>query len=57
MIKGTEAIQQAYEEAVIAVVEATNCEQEEAALVVETVVNLIYELIKFTGDFYATHKH
>ena len=57
MIRGIDVIQQAYEDAVIAVVEATGCEQEEAAAAVEKIVELIYQLSKLTGDFHANHKH
>ena len=50
-------VQHAYELAVEAVMETTNCDELDASAAVERIVELIFLMIKFNGDFDATHKH
>lgn len=50
-------VQHAYELAVEAVMDTTNCDQLDASAAVERIVELIFLMIKFNGDFDATHKH
>ena len=54
---GIEQIQHAYELAVEAVMEATNCDELDASAAVERIAELIFLTIKFNGDFDATRKH
>jgi hypothetical protein len=58
MIREVDMIQQAYEDAVFAVMDATNCEEQEAAAAVEKIVELMFRVTQLThGDFNATSKH
>lgn len=50
-------VQHAYELAVEAVMETTNCDELDASAAVERIVELIFLMIKFNGDFDATRKH
>ena len=50
-------VQHAYELAVEAVMETTNCDELDASAAVERIVELIFLMIKFNGDFDATIKH
>ena len=50
-------MQHAYELAVEAVMEATNCDELDASAAVERIAELIFLTIKFNGDFDATRKH
>ena len=50
-------VQHAYELAVEAVMEATNCDGLEASAAVERIVELVFLMIKFNGEFDATIKH
>ena len=50
-------VQHAYELAVEAVMDTTNCDQLDASAAVERIVELIFLMIKFNGDFDATRKH
>ena len=50
-------VQHAYELAVEAVMEATNCDELEASAAVERIVELVFLMIKFNGDFDASIKH
>jgi hypothetical protein len=50
-------VQHAYELAVEAVMETTNCDELDASAAVERIVELIFLMIKFNGDFDATSKH
>jgi len=54
---GIDQVQHAYELAVEAVMETTNCDQLEASAAVERIVELIFLMIKFNGDFNASIKH
>ena len=54
---GIDQVQHAYELAVEAVMETTNCDELDASAAVERIVELIFLLIKFNGDFDATRKH
>lgn len=54
---GIDQVQYAYELAVEAVMETTNCDSMEASAAVERIVELVFLMIKFNGDFDATHKH
>ena len=50
-------VQHAYELAVEAVMDTTNCDELDASAAVERIVELIFLMIKFNGDFDATIKH
>lgn len=54
---GIDQVQHAYELAVEAVMETTNCDELDASAAVERIVELIFLMIKFNGDFDATCKH
>jgi hypothetical protein len=54
---GVDQVQHAYELAVEAVMETTNCDELDASAAVERIVELIFLMIKFNGDFDATRKH
>ena len=54
---GVDQVQHAYELAVEAVMETTNCDELDASAAVERIVELIFLMIKFNGDFDATSKH
>jgi hypothetical protein len=54
---GIDQVQHAYELAVEAVMETTNCDELDASAAVERIVELIFLMIKFNGDFDATRKH
>jgi hypothetical protein len=54
---GIDQVQHAYELAVEAVMETTNCDELEASAAVERIVELIFLMIKFNGDFNASIKH
>ena len=54
---GIDQVQHAYELAVEAVMETTNCDELEASATVERIVELIFLMIKFNGDFDASIKH
>jgi len=50
-------VQHAYELAVEAVMDTTNCDELDASAAVERIVELIFLMIKFNGDFDASRKH
>jgi len=50
-------VQHAYELAVEAVMETTNCDELDASAAVERIVELVFLMIKFNGDFDASIKH
>jgi hypothetical protein len=54
---GVDQVQHAYELAVEAVMETTSCDELDASAAVERIVELIFLMIKFNGDFDATRKH
>ena len=54
---GIDQVQHAYELAVEAVMDTTNCDELDASAAVERIVELIFLMIKFNGDFDATRKH
>jgi hypothetical protein len=54
---GVDQVQHAYELAVEAVMDTTNCDELDASAAVERIVELIFLMIKFNGDFDATRKH
>ena len=54
---GIDQVQHAYELAVEAVMETTNCDELDASAAVERIVELIFLMIKFNGDFNASIKH
>ena len=54
---GIDQVRHAYELAVEAVMETTNCDELEASAAVERIVELIFLMIKFNGDFNASIKH